>query len=94
MKKIAKPGLGQGFRVQCKRLQGTADARRRIRRRTSCTSSARPACRQAGNKADAVPCERLLMMIGLAGLDSTGPVDLLYQDESCHVMCKGHRGEG
>ncbi|MEA1990947.1 MAG: hypothetical protein U9N58_01930 [Thermodesulfobacteriota bacterium] len=30
-----------------------------IRRHTPCTSSTRPACRQAGNKADAVPCERL-----------------------------------
>jgi len=36
----------------------------------------------------------LSMMVGLAGLDSIGPVDLLYQDESCHVMRKGHRGEG
>jgi len=26
---------------KCKRLQGAADARRRVRRRTSCTSSAR-----------------------------------------------------
>ena len=32
----------------------------------------------------------LSMMVGLAGLDSAGPVDLLYQDESCHVVCKGH----
>lgn len=36
----------------------------------------------------------LSMMVGLAGLDSAGPVDLLYQDESCHVVCKGHWGEG
>ena len=36
----------------------------------------------------------LSMMIGLAGLDSTCSVDLLYQDESCHVVCKGHWGEG
>ncbi len=53
-----------------------------------------PVLQVPDNKADAVPCERLLMMIGLAGLDSTGPVDLLYQDESCHVVCKGHWGEG
>ncbi len=36
-----------------------------------------PVLQVPDNKADAVPCERLLMMIGLAGLDSAGPVDLL-----------------
>ncbi|MGB5422399.1 MAG: hypothetical protein WBN03_09575, partial [Desulfobacterales bacterium] len=36
----------------CKRLQGAADARRRVRRRTF-------VLQVPDNKADAVPCERL-----------------------------------
>ncbi len=38
-----------------------------------------PVLQVPDNKADTVPCKRLLMMIGLAGIDSAGPVDLLYQ---------------
>jgi hypothetical protein len=39
--------------LHCKRLQGAADARRRVRRRTF-------VLQVSNNKADAVPCERLL----------------------------------
>ena len=42
--------------TNCKRLQGAADARRRVRRRTF-------VLQVPDNKADAVPCERLQVSI-------------------------------
>jgi len=50
--RVAKPPMR--FKPpNCKRLQGAADARRRARRRTF-------VLQVSDNKADAVPCERLL----------------------------------